>query len=76
MIRHLIGRIFSINDPGWGRGQSNGGGGNNSGPQRPNNDGPPDLDELWRDFNRRLNNVFGRRGGGGPPGGSSGQGPS
>src|SRR5690606_4274087 len=25
---------------------------------------PPDLDELWRDFNRRLNSLFGRRGGG------------
>lgn len=28
--------------------------------------GPPDLDELWRDFNRKLNGLFGgRRGGGG-----------
>ena len=26
--------------------------------------GPPDLDELWRDFNRRLNGLFGRKGGG------------
>ncbi|MDY0747083.1 FtsH protease activity modulator HflK [Paucibacter sp. R3-3] len=23
------------------------------------NDGPPDLDELWRDFNRKLANMFG-----------------
>jgi len=23
------------------------------------NDGPPDLDELWRDFNRRLGGLFG-----------------
>ena len=23
------------------------------------NDGPPDLDELWRDFNRKLTNMFG-----------------
>lgn len=23
------------------------------------NDGPPDLDELWRDFNRRLSGLFG-----------------
>src|SRR6202045_4848921 len=31
--------------------------------------GPPDLDELWRDFNQRLNQLFGRKGGGGgrPP---------
>ncbi len=29
--------------------------------------GPPDLDELWRDFNRRLNGLFKRgRGLGGP----------
>jgi len=40
------------------------------------NDGPPDLDELWRDFNRRLGGLFGGKGGprraepdggGGPP---------
>ncbi|NDY90699.1 FtsH protease activity modulator HflK [Ideonella livida] len=30
------------------------------------NDGPPDLDELWRDFNRKLNGLFGRQGAGGP----------
>ncbi len=28
------------------------------------NDGPPDLDELWRDFNRKLGGLFGNRGGG------------
>ena len=28
------------------------------------NDGPPDLDELWRDFNRKLNGLFGGKGGG------------
>ncbi|HEY8707693.1 MAG TPA: protease modulator HflK N-terminal domain-containing protein, partial [Burkholderiaceae bacterium] len=27
-------------------------------------DGPPDLDELWRDFNRKLSGLFGRKGGG------------
>jgi membrane protease subunit HflK len=26
------------------------------------NDGPPDLDELWRDFNRKLSGLFGGRG--------------
>ena len=31
------------------------------------NDGPPDLDELWRDFNRKLSGLFGGRGGGGGP---------
>src|SRR5204863_4104812 len=27
------------------------------------NEGPPDLDELWRDFNRRLGGLFGGMGG-------------
>ena len=27
------------------------------------NDGPPDLDELWRDFNRKLTGLFGGKGG-------------
>lgn len=45
------------------------------------NEGPPDLDELWRDFNRKLSRLFGGRGGdggnnngGGNGGGSSGGG--
>ena len=28
------------------------------------NDGPPDLDELWRDFNRKLSGMFGGKSGG------------
>lgn len=32
------------------------------------NDGPPDLDELWRDFNRKLGGLFGNQGGGNRPG--------
>ncbi len=43
------------------------------------NDGPPDLDELWRDFNRKLSGLFGGKGGGGRPSGddrSPGGGPS
>lgn len=36
-------------------------------------DGPPDLDELWRDFNRKLSNLFGGKGGG-PRGNGSGGG--
>jgi membrane protease subunit HflK len=34
--------------------------------------GPPDLDELWRDFNRKLGGLFG----GGKPGGRGGAGGS
>tara|TARA_B100001105_G_scaffold87945_3_gene69788 strand:+ start:586 stop:1923 length:1338 start_codon:yes stop_codon:yes gene_type:complete len=29
------------------------------------NDGPPDLDELWRDFNRKLSGLLGGKQGGG-----------
>jgi membrane protease subunit HflK len=45
------------------------------------NDGPPDLDELWRDFNRKLSGLFGGKPGGPGPnrggndGGSGGGGP-
>ena len=52
---------MSLNDPQWGRRGGGGGGGGNQ--------GPPDLDELWRNFNQRLAAIFGRRGGGGAPGG-------
>ena len=55
---------MSLNDPNWGRGAPRG-------PQGPGggNQGPPDLDELWRNFNRKLNELFGRKRGGGdqPP---------
>ena len=40
-------------------------------PSRPTA-GPPDLDELWRDFNRKLGGLFG----GGKPGGRGGAGGS
>ncbi len=36
-----------------------------SGPRRGPNQGPPDLDELWRDFNRKLGGLFGNVKGGG-----------
>jgi modulator of FtsH protease HflK len=36
------------------------------------NEGPPDLDELWRDFNRKLNGLFGGKGGGSKGGGTGG----
>jgi membrane protease subunit HflK len=49
---------MSLNDPNWGRGGPRG-----QGPSG-GNQGPPDLDELWRSFNRRLSELFGRRGGG------------
>ena len=55
------------NDPQWGNKDNR------------KNSGPPDLDELWRRFNQRLNGMFGKKdsGGGGDspvPGGFSGGG--
>jgi membrane protease subunit HflK len=44
---------MSLNDPNWGRGGGNRPGGGNQ--------GPPDLDELWRGFNRKLNDLFGSK---------------
>ena len=59
----LLSNIFNLNDPGWGRGQ----GGNGSEPPKrpPQGNGPPDLDQVWRDFNNRLGSLFGRGNGGG-----------
>jgi len=57
--------LMSLNDPQWGnRGGDDGGG------RRPNQ-GPPDLEQLWRDLNRRLSGIFDRKRGGG---GGSGRG--
>ena len=57
---------------------SSGGGGGCGGGGRGPNQGPPDLDELWRDFNRKLGGLFGGRGGGSGgnrrPGGAGGPG--
>ena len=49
------------NDPQWGK---------------KDDSGPPDLDELWKRFNQRLNSMFGGKGGeprrSGPGGGATG----
>jgi modulator of FtsH protease HflK len=67
----LKGRIrgmFNLNDPRWGRGGDEKQSENNRpDPNKPEgngrgqgpNQGPPDLDELWRDFNRKLGGLFG-----------------
>ena len=49
-VLRVAGALMSLNDPQWGK--------------RPGREGPPDLDELWRSFNRKLDSLFGRRGGG------------
>jgi len=63
-----LGLKFSLNDPRWGRGSQDNGQNQNQDGKRPN-DGPPDLDQLWREFNQRLNRLFGNRGRGGDGGG-------
>ncbi len=56
--------LMSTNDPRWGNRGSNG----ERGGRRGDEQGPPDLEEIWRDFNQRLTGIFGRRREGGPPG--------
>ena len=51
---------MSLNDPQWGKRGSG---------------GPPDLDEIWRNVNRRISDLFGRKGapqGESPPPGTPG----
>lgn len=57
----ITGILMSLNDHGWGNDPGRGG-----------RNGPPDLDELWRDFNKRLSGILGKKGGGagGDDGGS------
>jgi membrane protease subunit HflK len=50
MIRRLL-TLMSLNDPQWGR--------------KGSNQGPPDLDELWRNFNQKLAGLLGGRRGSG-----------
>lgn len=64
----ITGLLMSLNDHGWGKDPNRGGGRNPS--------GPPDLDELWRDFNKRLSGMLGRKPGGpSNSGGGDGGGP-
>ena len=89
-IRRRLAGMFNLNDGRWGRGddanpQNNGSTPPPEGPQPPPADdgrrprpsasnGPPDLDELWRELNRKLNKFLGQNRGGGnqPPGGGGG----
>ena len=54
-----LGALMSLNDPQWGK--------------RPGgNQGPPDLDEVWRNFQKKFGGLFGKRGGGNKGGGEQG----
>lgn len=66
---------YNLNDPQWGRGDDEQQGMRGQDSKRPegsNGQSPPDLDELWRDFNRRISALFGGKGGGGQIGGGNG----
>ena len=82
--RRLLG-VFNLNDGKWGRGDEHSHNATNGqepgqnpppeGNRRPpQGNGPPDLDELWRELNRKLGQLFGGKGGPGstPPGSSGG----
>ena len=71
--------MFNLNDPRWGRDEQDVPSGdktphaeNEEPPRQPprqprpqsnGSQGPPDLDELWRDFNRKLGGMLGGKGG-------------
>lgn len=58
---------FNLNDPRWGHRPGDDRKAQEG--RRPtggnDDDGPPELAELWRDFNARLNRLFGKNGNGG-----------
>ena len=59
-VARMLNALMSLNDPQWGKRPSGG------------NQGPPDLDEVWRNFQKKFGGLFGKRGGGGRPGSESG----
>jgi membrane protease subunit HflK len=61
-----FGLKLSLNDPRWGK---NPGSDHKAQEGRRPGEGPPDLDQMWRDFNARLNRLFGNRGNNGDAGG-------
>ncbi|MBC7857514.1 MAG: FtsH protease activity modulator HflK, partial [Burkholderiaceae bacterium] len=69
MLASLLKRIglkLSLNDPRWGNQKDDG----KHAQEGKKPEGPPDLDQLWRDFNERLNAFFGQKNR--PDGGSGG----
>ncbi|ART54650.1 HflK protein [Acidovorax carolinensis] len=88
MLPERIRGMFNLNDPRWGRGEDKPEDGNRPEPERPPAQSPggrgrdkgsagqpPDLDELWRDLNRKLGGLFGNKSGGSrSPGGGNGGG--
>lgn len=67
MLVSLIRRLgvkLSLNDPRWGKRPE---GDNKKQEGRKPGEGPPDLDQMWRDFNQRLSRMFGQKNNGGAP---------
>ncbi|MGA0024698.1 MAG: FtsH protease activity modulator HflK [Burkholderiales bacterium] len=63
-LARMLAPLLSLNDPQWGRRPGGG------------NQGPPDLDEIWRQLNRRLSQLLGAKGGGNGDSPGGGGGPS
>jgi len=59
-ILKKVANIFSLHGPKL----ANGSGNDNDGKRPNNSNGPPDLEELWKDFNQKLNAMFGGKGAG------------
>ncbi len=59
-VARALNALMSLNDPQWGKKPSGG------------NQGPPDLDEVWRNFQKKFGGIFGKGGGNNRPGGESG----
>jgi membrane protease subunit HflK len=53
------GALLSLNDPRWGHTPKDDAKAQDG---RKPGEGPPDLDQMWRDFNVRLNRLFGPKG--------------
>lgn len=65
---------MSLNDPRWGNSQGNDDD-KRGDDRRGANQGPPDLEDLWRDFNQRLSGMLGGKRGGRGNGSGGGGGP-
>lgn len=89
LLPERIRGMFNLNDPRWGRGEDAAPTDSDSRPEvrsdpppsgprggerKPAGGQPPDLDELWRDLNRKLGGLFGSKNGSGGRGPGNGGG--
>ena len=87
LLPERIRGMFNLNDPRWGRGDDSSVEDGRSGSEKPvqqpipddrdrqkeqkPSSQPPDLDELWKDFNHKLSIFFGRKNSREPVGGGN-----